>query len=173
MTTLGLLSDTHGRADSAEAGVQLLLENGADVLIHLGDIGSVGVLDAMAVAHPETGEAVEVHLVFGNTDWEAKALGRYAEDLGMHVHDPAGDIEIDGKRVTFSHGHLHNTMQRLLDSKPDYLLHGHTHIQADHKYGRMRVINPGALFRASRHTVALLEPATGKSRVLDLASVAR
>lgn len=173
MTTLGLLSDTHGRADTAELGVQLLIDHGADVLIHLGDVGSVGVIDALAAVHPRTGEPVAVHLVFGNTDWEARSLGKYAAGLGMRVYDPAGQIEVDGRSIAFSHGHLGAVMQRLLADEPDYLLHGHTHTLIDERQGRTRVINPGALFRASRHTVALLEPGSDTLTVVDLASVAR
>ena len=153
--------------------MKLLVENGADLLVHLGDIGSVGVIDAMAVRHPKTGEQIEVHMVYGNTDWEAQSLGNYARDLGMHTHDPSAEIQIDGKAIAFTHGHLNHEMDRLLAGKPDFLLHGHTHVQADSMHGTTRVINPGALFRASRHTVALLEPASGLVRVLDLASVAR
>lgn len=171
LTTLGLLSDSHGRTDSAEAAVQLLIENGADVLIHLGDVGSTGVIDTLAAVNPKTGRPIEVHMVFGNTDWDARELGRYARDLGHHVHEPAGDMEIDGFRVAFTHGHLNKVMHHLIASEPDYLLHGHTHVLDDHNEGLTRVINPGALFRASRYTAALLEPATGELRVLEIASV--
>ena len=38
-----------------------------------------------------------------------------------------------------------------------YLCHGHTHATRDERLGPTRVINPGALFRARRHTVAVLD----------------
>jgi hypothetical protein len=38
----------------------------------------------------------------------------------------------------------------------DYLFHGHTHVVRDDRIGKLRIINPGALYRASRKTVALL-----------------
>ena len=173
MTTLGLLSDTHGRAGTARDGVELLLDHGADMLIHLGDVGSAEVIDALAATHPSTGQQIESHLVFGNCDWEAQSLTRYAQDLGVIVHDPAGEIEIDGKRLMFTHGHINSVMEHAIESGAEYLLHGHTHVLSDETIGQTRVINPGALFRAKRHTVALLTPASGHLQVYEVASVVR
>lgn len=173
LTTLGLLSDTHGRADTARDAVGLLIDHGADLLIHLGDVGTTAVIDAMVANTPGGGGQIEAHLVFGNCDWEAKPLARYARDLGVAVHDPAGDLTIDGKRVIFTHGHHRDVMDQAIQSGADYLLHGHTHLQSDSLIAKTRVINPGALFRASRHTVALLTPASDTLQVLEVASVVR
>lgn len=172
MTTLGLLSDSHGRAATTQRAVELLLDAGADVLIHLGDIGTVQVIDALLATHPATGQPIEVHLVFGNTDWDARALAQYARDLGMFVHEPSGELTIDGMSVAFTHGHLEAVVSGLISRKPDYLLHGHTHRVQDTRVGGTRVINPGALFRASRYTVATLTPATGAFELLELNGVA-
>jgi len=173
VTTLGLLSDTHGRAETARDAVELLVEHGADMLIHLGDVGSAQVIDALAAPHASAGKQIESHLVFGNCDWETKALTQYAQDLGVIVHDPAGEIIIDGKRLVFTHGHINRVMEQAIQSEASYLLHGHTHVHRDDTVGSTRVINPGALFRAKRHTVALLTPASGQCRVLDVGSVVR
>ena len=143
------------------------------MLVHLGDIGTAEVIDALAVQSPDTGEQVEAHLVFGNCDWEAKALARYAHDLGVIVDGLVGELSIDDKRVVFTHGHESAVMDSAIASGADYLLHGHTHLQRDDLIGQTRVINPGALFRARRHTVALLTPVSGKLRVLEVASVVR
>ena len=173
LRTLGLLSDTHGRAEIARDAVELLLDHGADMLIHLGDVGSAEVIDALAATQASTGQQLEAHLVFGNCDWEAKTLTRYAQDLGVLVHDMAGEITIDGKRLVFTHGHINSFMEHAIENNADYLLHGHTHLQSDSVVGQTRVINPGALFRAQRHTVALLAPASGQCQVLEVASVVR
>lgn len=149
------------------------MSHGADMLIHLGDVGSAGVIDTLAVRRPGEDKQVKAHLVFGNCDWEAKPLARYARDLGVAAHDPAGELVVDGKRIVFTHGHLNEVMDQAIASQADYLLHGHTHLQADDLIQQTRVINPGALFRASRHTVALLTPGTGELTVLEVASVVR
>jgi len=151
----------------------MLIDHGADMLIHLGDVGSVEVIDAMAAVHPGQGTAIESHLVFGNCDWDTRALTQYANDLGVHVHDPSGVITVDGCQIAFTHGDKAPVVQQLLADEPDYLLHGHTHVLADYALGQTRVINPGALFRASRYTAALLTPASGTVQVLEIASVTR
>ncbi|MEM6504077.1 MAG: YfcE family phosphodiesterase [Planctomycetota bacterium] len=173
MTTIGLLSDTHGRADTARDAVGLLLEHGADLLVHLGDIGNTAVIDALAVQRLDNSQQIEAHIVFGNCDWDAKPLAAYARDLGVVVHDPAGVLMIDGKRIIFTHGHDQAAMSHAIENKADFLLHGHTHLQSDNMIEETRVINPGALFRASRHTVAVLTPASGDLAVLEVAGVVR
>jgi hypothetical protein len=173
LTTLGLLSDTHGRAQTAREAVELLLEQGADMLIHLGDIGSVEVIDALAVRSVGTDQQIEAHMVFGNCDWESDALARYARDLGVIEHGTGGELVVDGKRVVFTHGHIASILNGAIESGAEYLLHGHTHVQSDEIMCETRVINPGALFRARRHTVALLTPSSGELRVHEVASVAR
>lgn len=151
----------------------MLIDHGADILIHLGDIGSVEVIDALAAAHPGNHAQIESHVVLGNCDYDAKALGTYARDLGVAVHEPAGELNIDGCRLAFTHGHLPTVVQSLMADEPDFLLHGHTHQLADHRVGPTRVVNPGALFRASRHTAAMLCPADGSLEVIEVASVTR
>lgn len=173
MITLGLLSDSHGRAVTTHCAVQLLIEHGADVLIHLGDVGSAEVIDALAAVDPKTGRQIPAHVVFGNTDWDKHVLTRYAQDLGISVHEPAGLLTIDGCRIGFTHGHEPAVMQELLNSGVAYLLYGHTHLLSDELDGRTRMINPGALFRASRYTAALLRPMDGVCEVLEVASVVR
>lgn len=173
LTTLGLLSDTHGHSEIANQAVRLLVQRGADILIHLGDVGTAQVIDALAVCRPGSDEQIEAHLVFGNCDWEVKALTRYAKDLGVIAHDPAGELTIDGKRVVFTHGHRPAVMEQAIQGQADYLLHGHTHRRSDETVAKTRVINPGALFRASKHTVALLTPATDALEVIEVAGVAR
>jgi len=147
---LGILSDSHGRADTTRLAVKSLTERGAESLIHLGDVGSEAVLEEL-VGYP-------ARIVFGNCDWNDRELGRYAEILGFTVDHPRGTMEIGGKRIAFTHGHLPDLMQRALDDDVDYLLHGHTHEWRDEMVGATRVINPGALFRAARYTAALLDP---------------
>lgn len=148
------------------------MDAGADVLIHLGDVGTVEVIDALLAIHPVTGQPVETHVVFGNTDWDARALGDYATELGIRIHDPMGEIEVDGCRVAFTHGHLDLIISQATKSQPDFLLHGHTHRISDTRQGHTRIINPGALFRANKYTVATLSPASGTFDVLELNGVA-
>ena len=157
---LGILSDSHGRADTTRLAVTLLHDRGAELLLHLGDIGGEQVIDEL-VGHP-------AHIVFGNCDWNDRELGRYAEIVGIINDHPIGRIVIDGRTVAFTHGHLLEPMQQAVQDGVDYLLHGHTHELRDERVGRTRVINPGALFRAARYTAALLDPRADRMEILAL-----
>jgi len=165
---IGLLSDSHGQAATTRRAVHVLLEQRAELLVHLGDVGTVEVIDALLATGPD-GKAVESHLVFGNTDWDAAALGRYAAEVGIIVDHPTGRLSLGGSgggggggdeggsELVFCHGHEPAVTRAALAEGVAYLCHGHTHVASDEREGQTRVINPGALFRARRYTVALLE----------------
>ena len=160
-TILGLLSDTHGRADAAAAAVRVLRDHGATMLIHLGDVGSEAVLDELV--------GNDAHVVFGNCDQDEAALTRYAEHLGLTVDHPLGRLDVDGKSVVFSHGHLPELLNAAADEGPvDYLLHGHTHRRRDERRDVSRIINPGALHRARTPSVAVLEPSSDRLEFIEM-----
>lgn len=166
MPRIGLLSDSHGRSTTTRHGVDLLVSRGADRLVHLGDVGTVQVIDSLVVERPiaagEAGAAlgqIEVDLVFGNTDVDAAALAKYARGLGIVVHGRAGRIALEEGELVFCHGHEADVLAQALAQDVRYLCHGHTHRVSDTRQGRTRIINPGALFRARQYTVALLDTA--------------
>jgi uncharacterized protein len=149
---IGILSDSHGRAKATASAVKALLDHGAGMLIHLGDIETEAVIDEL-VGH-------NARIVLGNCDWDEENLIRYARHVDVAVDHPMGVIEVAGKRIAFTHGHLPQLMQQALAEGVDYLLHGHTHQPRNERMGRTRIINPGALFRAARYTAAVLNPET-------------
>ncbi|BAM03277.1 metallophosphoesterase family protein [Phycisphaera mikurensis] len=168
MPAFGLLSDSHGRATTTERAVQVLVDAGADTLLHLGDVGTVEVIDAL-VAEGEDGEELPAHVVFGNTDWDEGALARYAEDLGVVVDHPEGVIQLPGGgELRFQHGHEAPRMGAAMGGGARYLCHGHSHAQRDERVGSTRVVNPGALFRASVYSVAVLDTDADTVRFLEV-----
>ena len=152
---IGILSDTHDRVDAMAAGMALLRARGAEFFIHCGDVGSERVLDHLA--------GVPAAFVFGNTDWDRAALTRYAKSIGVPCHNALADLDLGGKKFAVTHGDDFKLKQRLLtEQRHDYLLQGHTHLRADERVGRTRIINPGALHRAKEKTVALLDTASDR-----------
>lgn len=150
---VGILSDTHDRADMAAAAVNLLRGRGAEHLIHCGDLCNAAVLDALAGG--------PASFVWGNNDEERGALKEHADWLGVACLGVAGDLTLGGKRFAVTHGDRDATVRAFLDSQEyDYLLVGHSHMRYDGRDGRTRVVNPGALFRSREKTVALLDAAT-------------
>ena len=157
MPIFGLLSDSHGDAEITQRAVEVLLSNGAEVLIHLGDVGTVQVIDAMVVNNPKTGELVDVYMTFGNTDYEFKPLSVYAHSLGIHVGHPMGKIGLGEGELAFLHGDSRGNLSQLIRENTKYICHGHTHTQIDVRQGGSRIVNPGALTRAIEFTVAILD----------------
>ena len=154
---VGLLSDTHGRADAAAAAVRLLVDRGAERLIHCGDVGDGArgraVLDAMAGDVPAL-------FVFGNNDYDERELARYAGDLGIVCLGHLGTVELGDRHAAVTHGDDAKQVRRAVaDPKTDYLFVGHTHVPLDRREGRVRTVNPGALYRATTKTVAVLDTA--------------
>lgn len=157
---LGILSDTHGRAQIAAIAVQRLIDHGARYLVHCGDVGSRGVLDALAGGDPPAA------VVWGNTDHDRERLADYATHLGIRHDHPALRLELAGKRIVVTHGDNGRALADVFrrPGEADYLLVGHTHAAADDNHHGVRVINPGALYRALHKTVATLDLATGELR---------
>jgi uncharacterized protein len=159
---VGILSDTHGAGEAASAAVSLLLSKGARHLLHCGDVGAQSVLDALAGDVPAS-------FVWGNNDWDRAALGRYASTLNVQCLDAYGELVLDDKRFAVTHGDDARLVRRILEQQEhDYLLVGHSHVKEDRRVGRVRVINPGALYRAAEKTVALLDTAGDKLRFLTV-----
>lgn len=169
LSRIGLLSDSHGRATTTQRAVRLLLAHEVDLIIHLGDVGTLDVIDALVEAIDETGElSPAVHAVFGNCDWDYASLSRYAQSLGIHVAHPVGRLNLDGRVVVFQHGHQEASMNQALAEGVDYLCHGHSHRTRDEKLGSTRVVNPGALFRAAQYTVAVLDTESDRVEFLTV-----
>lgn len=167
MAIIGLLSDSHGRAETTRLAVERLRGAGAEILIHLGDIEAPEVLDAMVV-EGAAGATVAAHVVFGNADHEWAELARHARAIGLVVAHPVGRLEVDFKTVMFLHGNDPQAMSWALAQQPDYVCHGHTHQASDMRLGRTRIISPGALFRARPRTAAVLDVAGDEVSLLNL-----
>jgi len=159
MARIGFISDTHGRAERARRAIELLRARGATRIVHLGDVGGESVLDHLA--------GLEALVVFGNCD-DDRGLARYARFLGIEVLHPGAIIEMKSRRIGVTHGHLEDEVVRLLGERVDFLLHGHTHEVRDEQVGTTRILNPGALHRAMRHTALLLDPESGAAEWIDV-----
>jgi len=121
---IGLISDTHG---VVREGVFPALA-GVSLILHAGDVGSGGVLDALQRIAP-------VRAVSGNVD---------ADDprLESRIHTDQG-----GLSILVSHGHeLGSPTPAALLARytEDVIVYGHTHRSSLHRAGNRLVVNPGA-----------------------------
>jgi putative phosphoesterase len=147
---LGILSDTHDQLDRTRAAVRLLRAEGAEALVHCGDISGPEIVAACA--------ELPCYFVFGNHDSDmVPHLQQAIAQAGGVCLDWGGAVTLAGKLVAVTHGHMRTDIRRLEALQPDYLLFGHFHVTVDSRDGPTRRINPGALDGAEEFTVALLD----------------
>jgi putative phosphoesterase len=147
---IGILSDTHDQRARTAAAVQLLAAEGAEVLIHCGDLTSPDLVYECSM--------LPCYFVFGNNDFDEAGIRRAIGEIDGTCLGRSGELSLGGKRIAVTHGDSTHEMRRLSGQRPDYLLYGHSHKLADNREGPTRFINPGALHRAVQWTVALLDP---------------
>ena len=156
---LGILADTHDELDRTRLAIELLRKEGAEALIHCGDLASPPVVAVLAT--------LPSWFVLGNHDADVVPhLERAAFESGVMCLGWGGVVELAGKRIGVVHGHLSMDLRHVLNAQPDYLLSGHSYIASDSMAGSVRRINPGALHRADEFTVALLNVEMGDVRFL-------
>jgi uncharacterized protein len=67
------------------------------------------------------------------------------------------------------HSHDQRRFQQTLASDDfDLLCYGHTHVAAVERYGRLLALNPGALYRASPHSLAIVELESLQATIISL-----
>jgi len=164
---LALLSDTHDNAASAVAALALLAPYKPGAYLHAGDLVAPEMLRLFA--------GLPLHFVFGNNEYDLPAIRSMAKSLGHHCHEKFGALEFEGKRVALLHGDEGSRMARVVrrvgdpGEDFDYVVHGHTHVRRDERIpGGPRVINPGALQRARRKSVALLDVGADRVEFLEV-----
>lgn len=156
---IGVVSDTHDRAEAIAEAVRLLADQKVELILHCGDIES-----------PDTVEqfrGMPTQFVFGNWDKDRTKLTAAIKSIGGVAHESFGAIELAGKRIAWVHSHERHLLYQLEHSDTfDYVFYGHTHVREQHRTGRTLVANPGALFRANPKTCIVLDVVTGDLKPL-------
>jgi uncharacterized protein len=156
VTTLGLISDTHGllRAQVFEVFA------GVDHILHAGDVGPADILDELEAIAPVTA-------VWGNVDgW----------DVRKRVKEVA-ELELDGVRIAVVHGMQLGspTPEKVAAAYPraGLAVFGHSHQPVIRQVGQTLAVNPGSAGRQRFRdpiSVALAEIENGHvtARLVDL-----
>lgn len=172
---VGVLSDTHDRTRTVEAALAQLREHRVDLVLHCGDIESVEVVELF--------KTIPTHFVLGNWDgdwitgvncgWALKSpdgrkrndgrLRRAIQEIGATLHEPWGELTLDGRQVAWVHGNDRALLRDLERSNCfDYLFYGHTHVAEQHRSGRTLVVNPGAMFKMESKRFVILNLKSGE-----------
>jgi putative phosphoesterase len=158
---LGVISDTHDQVELTRPAVRMLESLDVNAVLHCGDIGSMAVVNLFA--------AWPTHFVFGNCDENLDEFAAAIRQSGQTCHGMFGDFQLEGVRIALLHSHHHRLFRQTIDSG-DYRLicYGHSHVAAiDHRDGTV-VLNPGAIYRASRHSVAIVDLPAVEATIIDL-----
>ncbi len=151
---VGVMSDSHGRVLAVRKALELFDRHGVSHVIHCGDIGGMEVFDEFI--------GRRLTFVWGNTDVPDDGLIAYLQSVGLVLPEAVPTtIEFDGIRFAVFHGH-EREFEQFRGFDAEFVLHGHTHVPRDEPVGVMRVVNPGALHRAAKKTVATIDTATGQ-----------
>ena len=158
---LGVISDTHGHVELTRPAVRMLESLEVDAVLHCGDIGSIAVVEMFA--------AWPTHFVFGNCDDGTAAFSAAIQKAGQMCHGQFGDLEFDGIRVALLHSHDRHKFREVIDSGEYGLVcYGHTHVAAIDRRGVTVVLNPGAIYRAQPHSIAVVDLPKVEATIVEL-----
>jgi putative phosphoesterase len=157
---IGIISDTHDHVARTGRAVAMLLANGAEALLHCGDLTGPEIVHECGL--------LPSYYVFGNNDFDELGLRRAIAAVDGTCLGEGGEVVLAGKRIAIAHGDVPGVIRRLAAASPDYFLFGHSHIPTDDRDGPTRWVNPGALHRASDWTVAVLDLETDDLRFLTV-----
>lgn len=158
---LGIVSDTHGHVPYALEAVRMLESLGVEAVLHCGDIGSPEIVRLFS--------AWPTHFVFGNVDEDESSLRRAIREAGQTCHGRFGTLELAGRRIAFLHGDDAALLRQTIDGGEwELVCHGHTHVARQTRAGKTLVLNPGALYRATPHSIAGVDLASLEATIIPL-----
>jgi uncharacterized protein len=158
---IGVISDTHGHVELTRPAVRMLESLEVEAVLHCGDIGSIAVVEMFA--------AWPTHFVFGNCDENTGTFAAAIERAGQTCHGLFGDMDFDGVKVALLHSHERNRFRDAIDSGRYRLVcYGHTHVAAIDRRGETVVLNPGAIYRANPHSIAVVDLPAVEASIIGL-----
>ena len=156
---IAIVSDTHMPRGARRLPVERLRD--ADLILHAGDLSTVGVLDELEAIGPP------VRAVIGNVDEPALADRLPAERI----------VEAEGARIAMLHdaGPAKGRLERMRIRFPDAdaVVFGHSHIPLhETSSAGFAIFNPGSATdrrRQPRHTMGYAEVVRGRVRFRHVA----
>ena len=147
---LGVVSDTHGHVPNTARAVRMLESLQVAEVIHCGDLGSSEIVTMFA--------AWPTHFVLGNVDYDREGLKDEIERAGQTCCGQFGALRREDREIAFLHGDDSRRLTETIRGGQFALVcHGHTHISRIERVGETLVLNPGAVFRARPHSIAVVE----------------
>jgi len=158
---IGVLSDTHGDVKQTVAALEMFRTYGVSQILHCGDIGTPEIVRLFG--------GIPTAFVFGNCDPKTETLRKTIHSAGQTCCDWFGELELNGKRIFFLHGHQWNRFETETHSGQwDLVCYGHTHHAELRSVGDTLVLNPGAIYRTPSPSIALVDLGTMNVTMVSL-----
>jgi putative phosphoesterase len=156
---IGVVSDTHGHAEFARDAARMLESFDVAAVLHCGDIGSPEIIPVF--------QKWPTHFVFGNVDYDQATLRRAILAAGQTCHDRFGSLTLGSTRIALLHSDDAQAFDAAVNSgKYQMVCYGHTHVARQEWKGDTLVLNPGALYRATPHSIAVVELPSRKAEII-------
>jgi putative phosphoesterase len=151
---IAILSDTHSKQSTVRTALELAAQRDVELILHCGDIADADTV-RLFPAH--------THFVLGNCDHhEREEIEAAAREIGAALDPAWGHVERAAKHIALLHGDDYGQLHDLERADAfDFVFYGHTHVAKEHRTGKTRVINPGALYRAAVKTFVVLDLPSG------------
>jgi len=158
---VGVISDTHGHVELARPAVRMFQSLNVERVLHCGDIGSEDVVELFA--------SWPTDFVFGNCDTDHRRLRTAIEKAGQTCHGEFGDLTLEGVRIALIHSHERRLFVASVGSgRYEVVCYGHTHVASIERRGDTLLVNPGAIYRARPHSVAVLDLPQKTATIVEL-----
>ena len=132
---IGIISDTHDNIENTREVIRQLQDKGCECLIICGDFCAPFMMKEFAAFNGK------VHCCFGNTD-DRFLSPKFAIENGIDFHGDHGEIEVDGKKIAFTHLPIY-AKGLAVSGNFDLVCYGHTHVANKEKIGKTWFVNPG------------------------------
>lgn len=159
---LGIISDTHGAIENTRRAVRMLESLEVDRVLHCGDIGSVEIIELL--------RPWPTDFVFGNCDYDRPALRQAMEEQSSHqCHEAFASLNFENVPIALLHSDDRSCFEKTI-SGDEYRLvcYGHTHKAALERVGETLVLNPGAIYRAKPHSIAVVDLPRVEATLIDI-----
>lgn len=158
---LGVVSDSHGHVEHTHPAIRMLESLEVERVVHCGDIGTAEVVELFAPWPTD--------FVFGNCDYQREALATAIEAAGKTCHGAFGELTAAGRQIALLHSDDQRKFEQTIQSgRYDLICYGHTHVAKIERHNATLVLNPGALYRANPHSLAVVDLATMEAEIVAL-----
>jgi len=161
---IAVVSDSHDHIPNLRQAVLRANQEGAELLIHCGDLISPFMLPCLERFNGQ------VHVIFGNNSGDQHLIASRCAAPGSRIrhHGTHGAFTVDALRIAIEHC---PRWARALAGSGDFDLvcYGHTHLFHAERLGDCLLLNPGELLgKDATPAFALLDTADSSVRRIDV-----